>query len=286
MALEDIDDLMLKSDKDAVWELFHENSKTSFVEPHPLYKRWPSNEFVVAWMRLLQRVKPYRDLPKVALPQQLPASRRSLDDVVRQRHGAQAFGPGPVGVEQLAKVLWMSYGVSRDNEGTAYPRPFRMIPSGGALYPLELYIHASRVEGLAPGLYHYDPEAHELDVLRQGDESEALARCLVQADLGRSAAAVVLITAVFARSVFKYADRGYRFILLEAGHLAQNATLIGQEMGLATAPIGGYADRDVDRYLGIDGLNESAIYLFLLGQPGEEGAAEGNAAQAGIPGLV
>ena len=124
MALEDIDDLMLKSDKDAVWELFHENSKTSFVEPHPLYKRWPSNEFVVAWMRLLQRVKPYRDLPKVALPQQLPASRRSLDDVVRQRHGAQAFGPGPVGVEQLAKVLWMSYGVSRDNEGTAYPRPF------------------------------------------------------------------------------------------------------------------------------------------------------------------
>jgi SagB-type dehydrogenase family enzyme len=285
MALEDIDDLLLKSDKDAVWELFHENSKTSFVEPHPLYKRWPSNEFVVTWMRLLKRVKPYRDLPKIALPQQLPASRRSLDDVVRQRQGAHSFGPGPVRVEQLAKVLWMSYGVNRDNEGTVYPRPFRMIPSGGALYPLELYVQASRVEGLAPGLYHYDPEAHELDVLRQGDESEALARCLVQADLGRSAAAVVLITAVFARSVFKYADRGYRFILLEAGHLAQNATLIGQEMGLATAPIGGYADRDVDRYLGVDGLNESTVYLFLLGQPGEEGA-EGSAARAGIPGMV
>jgi SagB-type dehydrogenase family enzyme len=287
MALEDIDDLLLKSDKDAVWELFHENSKTSFVEPHPLYKRWPSNEFVVTWMRMLRRVKPYRDLPKIALPQQLPASRQSLDDVVRGRHGAHAFGPGPVRLEQLAKVLWMSYGVNRDNAGTSYPRPFRMIPSGGALYPLELYVHATRVEGLAPGLYHYDSEAHELDVLRQKDESEAVARCMVQADLGRSAAAVVFITAVFARSVFKYADRGYRFILLEAGHLAQNATLIGQEMGLATAPIGGYADRDVDRYLGIDGLNESTIYLFLLGHPGEEGeASEGAAARAGIPNLA
>jgi SagB-type dehydrogenase family enzyme len=89
----------------------------------------------------------------------------------------------------------------------------------------------------------------------------------IQKDLAMSAAAYVFISAVFARSTFKYGDRGYRFILFEAGHLAQNATLTAQEMGLATTNVGGYSDRAIDRYLGVDGLNESVIYIMLLGQP-------------------
>jgi SagB-type dehydrogenase family enzyme len=175
-------------------------------------------------------------------------------------------------VEQLAKVLWMSYGVSRNNVGTSYPRPFRMVPSGGALYPLELYLHARQVAGLEPGLYHYNAEQHVLDVLRSGDETDSIARHLVQGDLGRTAAAIVFITAVFARSTFKYGDRGYRFILLEAGHLAQNATLTAQEMRLASLNVGGYADRGIDRYLNVDGLTEGTVYLLLLGQPAADPA--------------
>jgi SagB-type dehydrogenase family enzyme len=89
---------------------------------------------------------------------------------------------------------------------------------------------------------------------------------MVQQDLVESAAAVIFITAIFARSTFKYGDRGYRFILLEAGHLAQNANLAAQGMGLATTNIGGYADRLVDRYLDLDGLNESTVYVLLIGE--------------------
>jgi SagB-type dehydrogenase family enzyme len=269
MSLDTLDRHFLASDYDANWELFHENSKTSFVELHPLYKFWPTDATVVAGMNMLRRVKEYTDFPKIELPTELPASTHGFDEVLRRRHSARAFGPGPIALEQLARVLHMSYGINRDNAGTHFPRPFRVIPSGGALYPLEIYLHATRVDGLDAGLYHYDPEAHSLDVLREGDQSETIAASMVQRDLGTGAAAILFITAVFVRSTFKYGDRGYRFILLEAGHLAQNANLTGQEMGLATLNVGGYADRAIDRYLGFDGVSESTIYMFLIGQPEE-----------------
>jgi SagB-type dehydrogenase family enzyme len=269
MALEAVDKLFINADYDALWELFHENSKTSFVEPHPIHRLWPSDDSIVASMKVLRRVKPYSDFPKITLSKEWPASRQNFDDVLRHREAARTYGPGSIRLDQLAKVLWMSYGVNRDNEGTNFPRPFRVIPSGGALYPLEIYVHASRLEGLEAGLYHYDPEDHALDVLRQQDESVQIAQFMVQRELAQSAAAVIFISAIFARSTFKYGDRGYRFVLLEAGHLGQNANLTAQEMGLATTNIGGYADRSVDRYLGFDGLNESTIYILLIGQPAE-----------------
>jgi SagB-type dehydrogenase family enzyme len=270
MPLEAIDNLLLRSDNEANWELFHENSKTSFVELHPTFKLWPSDDVIVEHMKLLRRVKLFTDSPKIELPRQMPASTRNFDDVLFQRHTARTLTPQPIGLEQLAKVLVTSYGVNRSNEGTPFPRPFRVIPSGGALYPLEIFVHACKVDGLAAGLYHYDPEDHMLDVLRPQDESERIFPLFVQQDLARNAAAIFFIVAVFARSTFKYGDRGYRFVLLEAGHLAQNANLTAREMGLATTNIGGFADRAVDRYLGLDGLNESAIYLMLLGHEGEE----------------
>jgi SagB-type dehydrogenase family enzyme len=271
MTLEAIERLLIDADRSALWELFHENSKTSFFEPHLLYKLWPSDETVVATMQQLHRVKPYGDFPKIALPagKALPVVRRRFDDVIRRRQGARAFSGGSMRVHELAKILWMSYGVNRANAKTHFPRPFRMIPSGGALYPLELYVHASRVDGLDPGLYHYDPEAHNVDVLRQRDDSAEIAGLLIQPDLARAAAAVVFISAIFERSTFKYGDRGYRFVLLEAGHLAQNVNLVAQGLGLASVNIGGYNDRAVDRYLLCDGVNESVVYIALLGRPGK-----------------
>lgn len=268
MTFEPIDDELLERRGEEPWELFHENSKTSRHERRSAFPLPPSDAAVVRVMRQLRTVKPYRDLPKIPLPSELPAAARSLDEVLVGRATARRFGPGEIGFEQLAKVLYMSYGIIRDNAGTPYPRPFRAVPSGGALYPLELYVHAARVRGLPPGLYHYDPEDETLDVLRARDESDAVAGCMIQRDLAASAAAVVLVSAIFLRSTFKYGDRGYRFVLLEAGHVGQNATLTAQEMGLATAPVGGYLDRDLDRYLGFDGLTESVVYVLLIGRPG------------------
>src|SRR6266446_2028254 len=101
MALEAIGQFILESDNEDVWELFHENSKINFVEPHPTYKRWPSDAEIVASMKRLHRVKPYTDFPKVALPTAMPASQRGFDDVLSGRASARAFAAAGIGLEQL-----------------------------------------------------------------------------------------------------------------------------------------------------------------------------------------
>ncbi len=266
MALEPVDEWLLGDQPDMLWELYHANSKVGRHDRHPLFALRPSDATVVGMMRQLRTVKPYRDRPKVALPTELPAA-PGFDEVVRARETARGFAGTPITLAALAKVLTFGYGVQRDETAAGYPRPFRAVPSGGALYPLELYVHATRVDGLEPGLHHYDPEDAELDVLRPGDEVDRLATLVIQPELVRDAAAVVLVTATFLRSVFKYGERGYRFVLLEAGHLAQNVVLTATSLGLAAAPVGGYLDADVDRYLGFDGVRESTVYVILLGQP-------------------
>jgi SagB-type dehydrogenase family enzyme len=276
--LESIDRLLLAEGETALWELFHENSKMSRYERHPTYGVHPSDEDVVSVMLQLRRTRPFADAPKISLPTQVPRSTRDLDDVLQDRVTARAFGPGSIDLAELAKVLFMSYGVTRTNEGTHFPRPFRIVPSGGALYPLELYVQASRVAGLDAGLYHYDPEDHSLDVLRVGDEGEHVSQFFFQPDLAAGAAAIVFVSAVFHRSEFKYGDRAYRFVLLEAGHLGQNAIVCAVELGLGVAPIGGFLDRDVDRYLGFDGLTESTIYVVMLGATDDSDGAGPRAA--------
>lgn len=269
MSLESVERQLINPERDTVWEVYHENSKMSWHDQYPINKMHLSDAAVVQMMRRLHDVKPFKGAPQVQLPSSMPASERSFDDVLFNRVSARQFNGGGVGVEQLAKILIMGYGVTRDNAGTHFPRPFRTIPSGGALYPLDIYVYAARVEGLEAGLYHYNPLKHSLDVLRIRDEAARISKFFIQGDLASKAAAVFFITATFARTTFKYGDRGYRFIFLEAGHLAQNANLTAQEMGLATTNVGGYVDRDVDRYLGLDGVNESTVYLMLVGQSDE-----------------
>jgi SagB-type dehydrogenase family enzyme len=80
------------------------------------------------------------------------------------------------------------------------------------------------------------------------------------------ASIVIFVTAIFERSTFKYGERGYRFVLLEAGHVAQNVSLAATGLGLGAINIGGYFDRDMDRVLGLDGVRHSTVYLVAIGR--------------------
>ena len=137
-------------------------------------------------------------------------------------------------------------------------------PSGGALYPLELYVACSRVDEAERALHHYDPLRHGLERLRPMS-ADTLAELSPYGEVLASSAAVLLVTGVFWRSRFKYGDRAYRFTLLEAGHVGQNVVLAATALGLASVPIGGFFDRRADAFLGIDGLHEASLYLFPLG---------------------
>lgn len=260
---------MAQDGEQVTWELFHENSKMSRNERHLTFSHQPSDATVVRVMRELRRVKSYEDHPKVPLPDELPAARGTFEAVLARRESARSFGPGEITLAQLAKVLLAGTAVTRPNDDSAYPNPFRAAPSGGALYPLEVYAVARHVTGLAPGLYHLDPEDRELDQLRGGGSLDELAAHLIQPQLAAECAAAVLVTAVFYRTTFKYGDRGYRFVLLEAGHMVQSACLAAAAIDVAATPIGGYSDRGVDRWLRLDGLSQSTVYALLIGRPDE-----------------
>lgn len=266
-----IDDQLTGPQDLRIWELFHENSKTSrFDNP-------PTTEAVRAEMAQMLESLDYSACPATSLPA-VPNLSAPIGSVLTSRVTARNLQSETVSLETLAALLHYSCGRTRDNEGTGFPRPFRVTPSGGALYPLEVYLHTTHVEGLPSGLHHYSPDRDELQVVRGGDHSRTLAGCLVQRELALAASVLVMITAIFERSTFKYGERGYRFVLLEAGHVAQNINLVAHSLGLGCVNIGGFFDRRVDEFLEIDGVNHSSIYLVAIGRDDDQAhrASAGN----------
>jgi SagB-type dehydrogenase family enzyme len=138
------------------------------------------------------------------------------------------------------------------------------VPSAGGLYPLELYVLALDVDDLEPSLLHYDPLRHRLELLGPADRA-AVATALVDPSLVASASTLLVLTAMFWRARFKYGVRGYRFALLEAGHVGQNATLAAAALRVAALPVGGFFDRRLDALVGADGLDEASVYAIVLG---------------------
>jgi SagB-type dehydrogenase family enzyme len=241
-------------------ELFHESSRfypdvvdTSAVGGALLVR---SPELQASVRRAVRR---RTGLPAVPLPEAEPVS-GSLDTLVAARRSTREYAATPLRLSQLSTLLRGSYGVT----GADGPQPFRAVPSGGALYPLELYLAAQRVESLEPALYQNQPLRAALERIRPLGDDE-LAGLTPYDELLVPSAAVAMITAVFWRSRFKYGSRAYRFALLEAGHLAQNFLLAATALELTTCPVGGFFDRRVDALLGVDGLYEAALYLLPVG---------------------
>lgn len=202
--------------------------------------------------------RPFHDLPGPALGQ------TALIDAVSARRSQREFDDtSPLTRQELATLLHVAYGVTGSVPGT--PQALRTAPSGGGLYPLELYAACQRVEGLEQALYHYDPLRHGLELLRPLTAPLG-AELTPYGDVLSRSAAVVAMTAMFWRSRFKYGARAYRFTLLEAGHAAQNLLLAAAALRLAAVPVGGFYDRAVDAVLGVDGVYEASLYLLPVGR--------------------
>jgi SagB-type dehydrogenase family enzyme len=193
--------------------------------------------------------------PVVRLPDPVPLS-GSLASALARRRSERASVSRPLGLGELAAVLAAAYAVGADGR--------RPAPSGGALYPLELYVLAAAVRGVESGVYHFHPFRSHLNRLGGLRWSEVRA-ALVDGAVLDEAAALLVVTAVFPRTQFKYGQRGYRFALLEAGHVVQNVLLAAADLGLPALPLGGFYDRRLDAIVGADGLDEVGVYAVALG---------------------
>ena len=250
----------------AVSELFHENSKLYAADPRSIDRIMAVMANPVLQGVLAASSKRYPSAPTVALPAHLPKSPLSFDEALLSRRSFREFDGRPLAVPEVTKLLLAAGGITGWIDLAGHERqPLKAAPSGGALYPVELYLFAFRVTGLAPGLYHYAAADHALELVRTGGMAREVA-CLCYTEALAEAAAVIALTGISAKSRLKYGERGYRFTLLEAGHIAQNALLAANALELGACPFGGFIDDDLDRLLGIDGLDEVSLYLVAIGR--------------------
>ena len=190
-----------------------------------------------------------------------------LGDALAGRHSVRAFTPAPLPLESLGRLLFASYGVRGITQFGADGFHDRPAPSAGALYPLELYVAAQDVAGLDDGVYHYDALDHQLERRRAGRFQQELAGMTLGQEMIATTSVVVFICGVFERTQWKYGQRGYRYVWLEAGHVAQNLYLVAGALGLGATAVGGFFDEEVNRLLGLSAGEEDSLYLLCVGQP-------------------
>lgn len=122
--------------------------------------------------------------------------------------------------------------------------------------------------GLDPGLYHYAVADHTLEQIRTGDLRAELVRAGIGQEMLGTAQVCFILTAVFGRTRWRYRERAYRYILLEAGHIGQNIYLAATGLGLGASAVGAFLDDAVNRLLGVDGEEEATLYLLSVGRIG------------------
>jgi SagB-type dehydrogenase family enzyme len=185
------------------------------------------------------------------------------------RRSIRRFDGQPLSLRELTQLLYFSAGVTGwlDPSEPGLVQPVRAAPSGGALYPIEVYAAVIAVEGLERGLYHYAVDRKGLELLQLGNPVERLSEATSDFATISRAAVVFVLTGMFGRSHFKYGERAYRFALLEAGHICQNVLLEATALKLGAVAIGGFIDDKINEILDLDGIDEAATYLIAVGRP-------------------
>jgi len=215
------------------------------------------------WSTKPEVFKRYPDRPRIALPTPETRAGTPLWEVLSKRRSVRDYRTDPLRIQEVSQLLWAAQGVTAEQYGYA----FRTAPSAGALYPVETYIVVNHVDGVERGVYHYAVLDHALEQIKAGDCRVAIARAALDQKVAYDAAVVFVWTAVFQRCKWKYRQRAYRYIYLDAGHIAQNVALAAVGLRLGSCQIAALYDEEVNDLVDADGLEESAIYLTAVARP-------------------
>lgn len=212
------------------------------------------------------RYKPYKGRERIRLPESSEPRGRPLLEVLREAVGEVPIGPRPLSLGQVARLLQLSNGVTGSVGVGPNAIALRAAPSAGALYSNEVYLVAVQVEGLASGVYNYDVLRNALVPLRRGELRSELADALPEPSRAHNAPAFVLLTNVFDRYTGRYANRGYRYSLIDSGHIGENLRLAARAQGLHAAEIARFYDDRLHELLEIDGRREAVCGMYAVGR--------------------
>ncbi len=193
----------------------------------------------------------------------------TLDAALDARRSTRDFSSVSISFEQVSSMM-AAYCCSGELHITGGRLALRTAASAGGLYPIEVYLVATAVADLPDGVYHYRPSEAALTATRldiEGDVADTLPSLVLDAEQGRRAAGAIVLTARFGNSIDKYGERGYRYILIEAGHVAQTLALGAAAADIGLVCHGAFYDSAANRLLGLDGLAEAATAVLLFGSP-------------------
>ncbi len=195
----------------------------------------------------------------IKLPQPKFDSNTSIEQALLKRRSVRYYKNEPLKLAEISQLLWAGQGITAAGG-------YRTAPSAGALYPLELYVVAGNVDGIANGIYKYEPNNHELAMIAEGDKRKELYNSALYQESIREAPAIIVISAVYERTTWKYRERGIRYAHIEVGHVAQNIYLEAVALNLGVVAIGAFEDDKVAKAMNLSD-KEHPLYIIPVGIP-------------------
>ncbi len=216
-----------------------------------------------SWIKI--HFKTYPRLNRIKLNSKIEKNKTGkLSNIIEQRKSFRKFSGLSITKNDLSYLLLYSCGLIR--LGKSFDDSRRPYPSAGARYPLEIYPLILKCEEIENGLYHYNVKEHSLELLLKENLSNWLLKTTGGENWMTKASVIFIITGVLDRTRVKYGDRGYRYVLIEAGHVGQNICLLSTDLGLGSCAIGGYIDQEVNKLLDINLQKENTLYMFAVGK--------------------
>ena len=201
---------------------------------------------------------PHSPSRRVELAEPRYDSSFSVEKAMRGRRSIRSYSDAPLTLAEVSQLLWAAQGITND-------RGFRTAPSAGALYPLEVYVVAGKVDGLAAGIYKYRPREHELWRVDLGDKRRELSEAALGQEPVADGAIDIVFAAVYGRTAVKYGERATRYVHMEIGHAAQNVFLQAGALDLGAAVIGAFFDEEVEKVVQME-RDERALYIMPVGR--------------------
>jgi SagB-type dehydrogenase family enzyme len=193
----------------------------------------------------------------ISLPKPSSDGKVSLEKAIKGRRTIRDFRERALSLNHLSQLLWAAQGITEPAMGR------RAAPSGGALYPLDIYILMGEngVEKIEAGVYHYLPREHSISMTSKGDRRREISSASLSQMWMAKAPVIFIITAEYERITGKYGERGVRYALIEAGHAGQNLFLEAEAMGLGAGIVGAFNDPEVSKVAGLPSKHEPILIM-------------------------
>ena len=199
-------------------------------------------------------------------PVTLPLIKGEVWNYLQKRKSSNVdLSKNEINLQNLSYILKCAYGLQFSHNEKTTRKENRTTPSAGERFPMEVYVFIFKPScGLKTGVYHYSVLDHALEpVLQEEFSAETILSFSSEVSVQNSNGFICL-TSVFYRVMEKYEDRGYRYILLEAGHIGQNILIASTEIGISMIPIGGSNEKQMEDYIGLASSHEKVIYTLFF----------------------